>query len=248
MKILIFSLLFSLQVKAKWNGGVDAGYRSLPAGLNASATLAHDNLLWGEYNKTEPLYGYSRVGLSLGGSPTAAAFVQLAPIAPLIFELQKSASYRYIKSSTFDCEKFYCYGNVDRTEMTVTLLGGYDKFVALASYMWREIRVPDSSNQVVAELEYFTLPANQTHTYHEVNLILGYNINEEQSVALAYTSSSVSYRDFKADSIYALYRMKYMQVDLTFGAGTYNSDQPDVAGNGVVFAIGKKFGESLSLF
>ena len=36
--------------------------------------------------------------------------------------------------------------------------------------------------------------------------------------------------------------------DLTAGVGSYESDQTAISGNGILFVIGKKFGDSLSLF
>lgn len=76
---------------------VDFNMRTQPFGTNIVGTAQYDQHLWGEVDKARSLYGYARAGVKAGGSPTAAGFIQVAPIAPLIFEVSKSKTYRFLE-------------------------------------------------------------------------------------------------------------------------------------------------------
>ncbi len=232
---------------AQMNYDLKAGYRSTPAGNNIAATAQYDSLLWGAADKEKPWYGYYSVGFTLGGAPTAAAFVQVAPIAPLIFELQKSATYRFSNSAVFDCDRIYCFGVSDRTEASATILGGYGNIVGFITTLWKNIRLPDSSNPVLSELEYFAATPGE-HFYNETTAALAYRLDEEKSAGIVYSSGRFSEGDRKTNSAYGVFRWKWQELDLTGGLGQYNSDQPGIGGTSFIFAIGKKFGECLSLF
>lgn len=240
-------LLFSINSFAQLNYKYVFQFRSVPGAKNFLATAAYDGLLWGNMDKQKPLYGYYKLGVTLGGSPTAAVFAEVAPIAPVIFKLQRSTTYRYLPSQVFDCENVYCYGVLDRTDFSVSMVAGYSNVVGLFSYLWRDLRLPTSSNSVLAEQELVAATGGNQH-YNEMSLTLGYLLESKNIVGLHYTAGEFSEANHRSSSLYGVYRCKWRDWELTTGIGSYQSDQDYVGGNGVIFSIGKKIGDSLSLF
>lgn len=215
--------------------------------MNVTGIVAYDDLLWGKASKETPLYGYYRLGAVAGGSPTLGAFIEIAPIAPLVFKYQKSMTYRFLKSSSFDCATTYCFGTFERSDFSVHLAAGYGRIIGVASYLWRNMDAPESSNPVAAEQELFTLTSGE-HSYKEAGLTVGYLMRDSSVFGLTFTSATVSEGSRHSSSIYGIYHWKWNGFDLTAGAGRYETEQPDVSASGVLFVIGKKFGDSLSLF
>lgn len=242
-----FISLFSFSTLAQTNASISAGFRSVPPGSNIVASLAHDELLWGEVSPDKPIYGYYRAGIIAGGTPTAAAFFQFAPIAPLVFEIQRGSAYRFSKSPVFDCNQAYCFGVAQRTDVSVKLGAGYKDYIGYLAYLWRDVTLPDSSGPVTAELELMTAtPGN--HFYRQLDIAWGLKLSGERFVGVLHTEAQFSQNEKRSDSTYILYRWKWNAMDLTAGAGSYNTDEKSVGGSGAVFVITKKFGESLSLF
>lgn len=245
----IFLVLFSIGItlKAEVSYKTALQYRSVPSSTNIIASGAYEGLLWGTIDKKSPMYGFYRVGAVLGGSPTAGVFAEVAPIAPIVFKLQQSMTYRFTKSQIFDCSSVYCHGVTNRTDASVSLAGGYQEFVVVASYLWRNITLPQSENSVMSELELFLSTPGQ-HFYNEMTVAVGYQLDEKKTLGLLHTSGRFSDGDRKSSSFYAVYRFPWQDWDLVAGVGNYTTDQAYVGGQGVIFSIGKKFGESLSLF
>lgn len=242
----LFSFL-SLTAFAEVNSNFKFQFRSKPGATNIAGVVAYDDLLWGKASKEMPLYGYYRLGAVAGGSPTLGAFIEVAPVAPLVFRYQKSTTYRFLKSSSFDCASAYCFGAFDRSDFSVQLAAGYGPIIGVATYLWRTLNAPESSNAVVAEQELFTLTSGE-HSYNEAGLTVGYLLHNSNIVGVTFSSAVVSEGNRQSNSVYGIYRWKWNDFDLTAGAGRYDTEQPDVSGSGVLFVIGKKFGDSLSLF
>lgn len=215
--------------------------------MNIAGVVAYDDILWGKVSRETPLYGYYRLGALAGGSPTLGAFIEVAPIAPLVFRYQKSITYRFLKSSSFDCENYYCFGAFDRSDFSVQLAAGYGRVVGAVSYLWRNLNAPESSNPVIAEHELFTVSSGE-HLYNEAGITVGYLMRDSSVVGLTHMSAVISEGNRHSSSIYGIYHWKWKGYDLTAGAGRYDTEQPDVSAVGVLFVIGKKFGDSLSLF
>lgn len=245
-KILFFFTVISLSSYANVHYSFDARYRSQPSGYNVHGSINYDGLLHGVHDKTKPFYGYYRLGAKIGGSPTGAVYLQVAPIAPLIFEVQKGASYRFLQSSSFNCKNVYCFGVVDRTDYIVRLLAGYKKFVFSLSHMYREINTPNSSTPVGLELEYFTVSPG-FHRYNETALLAAYKLEDNRTIGLTYSSNKISEGDRSSSALYGIYRWKMHDFDWTAGVGNMSSDQSNVGGAGVLFMLGRKFGDGLSL-
>ena len=241
------AFFLSFSAVAEVNSNFKFQFRSKPGATNVLGVLAYDELLWGKFSKDTPLYGYYKLGAVAGGSPTLGAFIEVAPIAPLVFRYQKSITYRFLKSSSFDCATEYCFGAFERNDFSVQLAAGYGRMIGFASYLWRNVNAPDSSNPVVAEQELFTISSG-AHSYNEAGLTMGYLLRDSSVVGLNFTSAEISEGSRRSRSIYGIYHWKWNGFDLTAGAGRYDTDQPEVSGSGVLFIIGKKFGESLSLF
>lgn len=246
-RVFLLPLLISAHAFAGINSSYKIQYRSAPGALNILATMAYEDILWGQLSKDKPLYGYYKLGAVLGGSPTFGAFVEVAPFAPLVFRYQKSMTYRFLKSSNFDCATVYCYGVLDRNDFSVQLGAGFGQIFAVASYLWRKLNLPESSNPVMAEQELFTgLPGEQS--LNELGVTIGYLLSDERIVGLHYTSAEFSESKKQSRTAYGIFHWKWSGLDLTAGAGRYESDQTNISSNGVLFVVGKKFGDSLSLF
>lgn len=245
--ILLVLIAFGLSSVAAVNSSYKFSYRSVPSALNFSGQFVYEELLWGKVSKERPFYGFYKVGAVVGGSPTLGAFIELVPVAPLVIKYQQSMTYRFLKSSVFDCTGAYCFGVLNRRDFSVQMAAGYGQIVGVTSYLWRKLNAPESSNPVVAEQELFTTTSGD-HSYNELGVTIGYLLNEERVVGVHYTSAEISEGNRRSNSVYGIYHWKWSGLDLTTGAGRYESEQVNISGGGVFFIIGKKFGESLSLF
>lgn len=245
--LLLIIFFFSQESFAQVQQRYTVSYRTNPAGINAVGSLTYSGLMWGKKEKGNPLYGYYKIGGQLGGAPTAAVFLEVAPIAPVVFEVQKSATYRFLNSSVFDCNNFYCFGVTERTDYSVRAAGKYQDFVLLGSYMWRDIKVPESSKPVMLELENFTVLSGN-HKFNEASIFGGYIIWTGDTAGVAYTQGEFSDLSRKYNSIYGIYHWKKDGIAYTAGVGNFNTDQPNLSGGSIIFSIGKTIGESLSLF
>ncbi len=244
---IIVILAFASFAKAEINSSIYIGARTKPSGTNLIAEGAYDGLLWGAFQKDNPLYGYYRAGLRGGGSPTAEAFIQISPIAPLVFEVQKGSTSRFFSTSNFDCEKYQCQGTVERTEYSVKLGAGYQNIVFLGGLLWRDLKTPVETKKVFIELENFiVLPGN--HRYLENYALLGYKLPNDRLAAIVYSAGEVSAGDQRSSSLYGVYRMKWQQNALSSAIGYYVSDHEHLTGPSAVFSLTRNFGESLSLF
>lgn len=243
----LLATLLGIFAQAEVTYKATAAYRSVPSSANIVTNGAYEGLLWGKVDKQNPMYGYYRVGVVLGLAPTTAVFAEVAPIAPLVFKLQQSMTYRFAKSQIFDCKTVYCFGVANRTDATVSLAGAYQGFVGAATYLWRNLTLPSSENSVMSELELFLTTPGE-HFYNEMTVTVGYQLEDKKIIGLHHTSGRFSDGDRKSSSLYAVYRFPWQDWDLAAGVGSYTTDQAYVGGQGVVFSIGKKFGESLSLF
>ncbi len=244
---LILTLLFSSIAFAQFQQRYTLSYRSNPAGMNAVGSLTYSGLMWGTKEKGNPLYGYYKIGGQLGGAPTAAVFLEVAPIAPVVFEVQKSATYRFLNSSVFDCNNFYCFGVTERTDYSVRAAGKYEDFMFIGSYMWRDIKVPESSKPVMLELENFTVLSGD-HKFNESTLFFGYGLWTGDTLGIVYTQGEFSDLSRRYNSSYGIYHWKKNGIAYTAGIGNFNTDQPNLSGSSLIFSIGKTIGESLSLF
>jgi hypothetical protein len=217
---LFFTILMGLGslAQAGTHYNFNAAFRTDPRANNLTATMAYDGLLRGEASPATPFYSYYRVGAKLGGSPTAAAFLQYAPVAPLIFEVQQSTTQRFMKSSIskVDCNLYECQGNVNRTDYIVKAIVAYQKVFLLQNLLWRNLKTADVNRPVFLEQENFIISPG-TKSYYEATTTIGY-------------------------------RLKYQGFNILLGAGDYRSDQPEMNSNAAVAAISYSFGESLSLF
>lgn len=248
-KQLVFSIIFliSFVVRAEFQQKYSLSYRTTPAGLNPMASLSTDRLLWGSGDKQTPFYGFYKIGIQVAGAPTANIFIELAPIAPLVFSVNKSLSYRFLNSSVFDCNRFYCFGSIDRTDYLIKTAAKFYDFAFVGSYMWRELTAPDSSKSVMLELENFSV-LNGKHKYAEFVLFAGYQRPVGDTLGVLYINGKLPDLNLVSNSIYGVYHWKYRELSYTIGLGNYNTDQANIGGTSVLFSIGKTIGESLSLF
>lgn len=247
-KILIAgSLLFTFNVRAADHYSFDARARSAPTIGNVQATANYDQMLWGEKTPDNPLYSYLRVGARGGGSPTYAGFLQIAPIAPVIFEVQKGITHRFLKISGFNCSEIECKGKMDRTDYSVRLLAAVKDFVIMAHFMWREIRTETIATIVGLEYEFFEVTPG-FHRFMESTWTLGYKLSSGNMVGVVSTQGEISEGNRRSQSIHAIYRFPYQDFSLVAGIGNYKSDQNDLNQMSAIFSATYQWGERLSLY
>lgn len=232
---------------AETNYKLELSTRTKPKGTNFVAEAAYDHLLWGEQNKTKPLYGYARVGAKIGGSPTLAAFVQVAPIAPLIFEVSKSTTKRFLKSSEFNCDQYECIKTVDRIDLSARAVFGYKDFFGSTSFVYREIKTKSNIRSTALELEYFIIPSGTTESYRSHNILLGQKFGEDLAFGLAYEKGQIKNLNKRYENSVGFCKFLWKDVNWVAGAGHFGSTESGITGNGAFLSISKKFGETLSL-
>jgi hypothetical protein len=169
----LFFLFISHSVLADLNYKLDFNMRSQPFGTNVVGTAQYDQRLWGEVDKSRPLYGYARAGVKAGGSPTVAGFLQVAPIAPLIFEVSKSKTYRFLDSKEFNCSTYECKKSVDRFDFSTRLVFGYKNFFGATAINFRDVKTAAQPKLMALEFEYFSVPSGRTHSLVSKNIVLG---------------------------------------------------------------------------
>jgi hypothetical protein len=227
---------------------INALARSYPGAINLSATAAVDKMLWGEYSKETPFYGYYRLGVIGGGAPNYGAFLQIAPIAPVIIGIQQGYTHRFTKIATLNCDVVECKGMVSRTDYSIKILGGYGEYFTAINAGVREIKTPDSSSNVGLEQEIASVPSGY-HRYSETILALGYKITDEKALGFLINSGEFVNQNIKNSSSYLFYRFMWEKYNVTFGVGQYTSNnQNGVDGPSAVFSMTRSWGEKLSLF
>lgn len=253
MKKLIGSML-AIGVLSASTSFADVHYslnlvgRTKPATANPTGTVAYDGMLWGEYNKEKPLYGFYRVGARAGGNPSYGAFVQISPIAPLVFEVAKGTTNRFLKINTLDCDQVECKGKVDRTDYIIRAAAAKGNWVFLGSALWRDIKTEDSPKTIGLEAEFFVVPAGTTTKYTETSFTLGHKLGEDKLVGVMVTNGSLPDYSLKNSSAYAIYRDRWTDYNWAVGAGSFRSDMPDQDGFSAIFSISRTWGDRLSLF
>ena len=252
--LIIIASLFSFQTFAEFNGKIDFSLRTKPLQYNAGVTGAYDGLLWGEVNRTNGLYGFYRVGAKLGGSPTAAAFIQIAPVAPVVFEIQKGTTYRFVKTSGTDCDTYECLHRVDRTDYSMRLGGAYKKFVLMSKFMLREIETEEGTKPIFLELEAFHVRPGHYYRYFENLTMAGYKMDDFSSAGLLYIGGELTGSRARFYSGYGYYNRRMEWATLTAALGyTDNSVAPAAIqdkfrGLSAIVLLSRTFGETLSLF
>lgn len=254
---LIFGILislFSVQTFAQLNGKIDLSLRTKPLQYNGVLTGAYDGHLWGEVDKTKGMYGFYRVGAKLGGSPTAALFLQFAPIAPVVFEIQKSSTYRFVKTGTTDCDKYECLKKIDRADYSVRIGGAFKNFMLMSKFTIRDIETEEGTKPVYLEWEAFHVSPGHYYRAFENLTMLGYKIDDIQSAGLMYIGGELTNTSAHFYSGYGYYNRKLEWATLTAALGYYeNSQAPaDVhskfQGVSALVLLSRTFGDTLSLF
>ncbi len=245
--ILIFTFFQFFTANAATHYSLNVVGRSKPATINPTATIAYDGMLWGEPSKENPVYGYYRIGARTGGNPNLGAFFQVAPIAPLVFEISRGITNRVLKISTLDCDVVSCKGRIDRTDYIIRAVAAKSNLILLASANWREIRTDNVSQVVGLEAEFFTVTAG-FHRFFETTFTLGYKLSEKDLVGLIFNNGEIAEGQRKSSSVYGVYRSKWDEYNWALGAGNYKSDMPDQDGLSIIFSVTRNFGDRLSLF
>ncbi len=246
--ILVLSfIVLSTRVFADFNYKVDFQTRTKPAGTNLVATAQYDHMLWGQLDKANPMYGYMRAGARVGGSPTVAGFVQVAPIAPLIFEVSKGTTKRFMDSKEFNCTTYECKKSVDRTEYSARLVFGYKNFFGTTALSYRDIETDSNTKLTALELEYFTIASGAKHQMITKSFVLGQKYSEDLTFGLSYENSQIKKSLKRYEASVGFVRYKYYDINWTLGASHFSSNEANISGNGAVIGISKSFGETLSL-
>lgn len=244
---LVFLLSISQNVLADFNYKIDFQTRTKPQGTNLLATAQYDHMLWGQLDKTSPMYGYMRAGAKIGGSPTIAGFLQVAPIAPLIFEVSKGTTKRFMDSKEFNCSTYECKKSVDRTDYSARLVFGYKNFFGTTAINFRDIETDTSTKLSALELEYFTIASGSKHRMVTKSLVLGQKYSENLIFGLSYENSQIKKSLKRYEASVGFVRFNYYDINWMLGASHFSSNETNISGNGAIIGISKSFGDTLSL-
>lgn len=247
LNAFILLLAFAATAQADIHYMLNAQGRSHPGSTNLTGTVAYDGILWGESSKENPLYGYYRIGAIAGGAPSYGAFLQIAPIAPLIFEVQRGYTHRFSKIATLNCDVIECKGMVTRTDFTMRAVAAVNQFVFMGHATWRELQTPDVSTPVGLEFEIFEVPPGY-HRYLETSFIIAHMLPENQAVGVMINNGGVAGQNLKNSSAYGVYRFPWNEFNFSVGAGAYTSSAPNQDGFSAFLSITRNWGEKLSLF
>lgn len=247
MKLFVLIFLASLWTHAEYSYELEAVLRTDPRATNMAAKFNYDYLIRGEFSKETPFYSYARAGLVAGGSPSLGAFIEYAPVAPLIFSVQKNWTHRFLDASRFDCETNQCKKNIDRIDYGVRGVLGYENIFFSQSYALREIKTDSEVRTIYIEQEH-ALISSGFHRFQEATSILGYQISKEQIAGVLYTSSWISEGGFRSHTASVFYRQQCGDFSLTFGLSQYKYEQFDIQGPAGFVTLNFSRGEKLSLF
>lgn len=246
--------LFCAPTFAQLNGRIDLSLRTKPLSYNGVLTGAYDGLLWGTVDKTKGMYGFYRAGIRAGGNPTAALFLQVAPVAPVVFEIQKGSTYRFIKTGATDCDRYECLKKIDRTDYSLRLGGAFKNFVFMSKFMIRELETEDGTKPLFLEHETFHVTPGHYYRYFENISMLGYKIDDLQTAGIMYMGGELTNTSAHFYSGYGYYSRKLEWANLTAALGYFeNSAAPaDVRGKfqgaSALILLSRNFGDTLSLF
>lgn len=252
--IIILISLFSVQTFAQYNGRIDLSLRTKPLSFNGVLTGAYDGLLWGSVDKTTGMFGFYRVGVKAGGNPTAAAFLQIAPIAPVVFEIQKGTTYRFLKTGTTDCDLYECLKKIDRTDYSLKIGGALKNFVLMSKFTLRDIETQNGTKPVYLEWEAFHVTPGKYYRYFENVSMLGYKLDDIQTAGIMYIGGELTNTAAHFYSGYGYYSRKMEWANLTAGLGYYDNGAAPAAvhskfqGISALVLLSRNFGETLSLF
>lgn len=247
MRIFVFVCLASLWAQAEISYELEAALRTDPRAMNMTAKFNYDHLLRGEFSKEDPFYSYARAGFIGGGSPTFGAFVEYAPVAPLVFSVQKDWTHRFQKMGRFDCETSQCQKNIDRTDYSARVIVGYQKFFFSQSYTFRELKTDSDSQPIFLEQERALVPSG-FHRFQKVTSIVGYQISEEQMAGVLYAGTWLSETADRSHTASVFFRQECGDFSLTFGLSQYKYEQFDIQGPAGFISLNFSQGQKLSLF
>lgn len=245
--VLTTILMISASAMAEVNYSLTYQGRSYPTANNLVGTISYDGMLWGKFSKEDPSYGYFRIGEKAGGAPSYAAYLQVAPIAPIVFEIQRSYTHRFTKISILDCDAVKCDGRVTRTDYSIRAAAALKNFIFLGNATWREIETPEANTAVGLEFELFTVSPG-THQYFETVLLAGYQLPENHIVGLLAINGELKNQNRKSSSAYVVYRFPWREYAVSTGAGNYTSNENDKSDFSAILSVSRNWGESLSLF
>jgi hypothetical protein len=250
MHNLFFIMLFALNfnVYSALNYKTDFSFRSKPQGINLVGTAQYDHLIWGEGIKENPLYGYWRAGAKIGGSPTLAGFLQVAPVAPLIFEISKSMTKRFLNSKEFNCATYECKKSINRLDFSTKIVFGYQNFFGMGSLNFRDIKTSSESKLMALELEYFSVLSGITHRYFSRSLMFGQKYSNDRSFGVAYENGQIKKINKHFENYLGFVKFNYNDLNWIIAASRFNTNEAGVSGNGLILGLSKTFGDSLSLF
>ena len=232
---------------AEVGSNINAAFRTDPRAKNLTATIFYDYLLHGTPSKETPFYGYARAGAVVGGSPTIAAFLQVAPVAPVVFEVQKSRTIRFDGADRFDCQTYECQGVIDRLDYKIRAAVAYNDFFFAPGFMWREIQTNGDYRPVYIEQEVFVVTPG-FHRLQEGSAVLGYSISDHQQAGVIYTENEISENHFRSRTTSVFYRFPVQDLKITVGLSHFKYEQLNREGPAAFLTLDLDYGQKLSLF
>lgn len=230
MKIFFFSIMFLLNnVWADFDLQGNVNARSWPNLSGAAGIdIGYNFDIWGEINKTNPLYGFMRLEAGFDSSIVVNSADYRFTFYPISFiglgAGRSELNSNFEEFEYFDCSKVRCSGNLDKDYLFGKMIIAYSNLVASAFYRESRNSYDDSEGE--------NLPVGE---YGSVNIV---NPGDERSVLqsyfLGYVSGDNSYGLFSEKLEYlkseqtselnaVVYREKSESYQYTYGVGSQHS-------------------------
>lgn len=232
MKYLLIVFLFiSTNLFAQFDLNLGASGRSYPSiGGDLSASLGYNFVLWGEGNKSNPLYGLIRPAIDLSSSAVINSYTTKIEFFPISFfgivAGKESTISNYKKFTYYDCDNVRCEGNIDRDFLTFKLALAYGPLVAMGSISnVKNTYSFDSQNPntPVAEFRYATVVNPKEEEQYRSNYLIGFKTGIHTfGFATMYSLFHKSNQYYKTN--FAIYKSQYKEdASYVIGAGGLES-------------------------
>lgn len=250
---LIFILLFPLLSVAKTDLSVSVQGRSYPS-LSASALVdaGYSVNLWGEPNKSNPLFGLIRTNIKASSSIVVNDYdtsVSFYPISFIGFGAgQKKMKSNYNEFSYYDCEEVRCKGDLTKDYSFGKIAFGYSYLVSSFYYSEFRNQYSDEKNEKkpVAEYEEVILANPDYDKSIKRSYLLGLKVDD---TVIAFASDNSEY--IESEQYYKMnlliYRKTNESFNYTFGIGGFESSHQG-PGSIFIYKLTYIFSESMALF
>lgn len=251
MKIL-FLFIFTINTYAYFDLSFNASGRTYPsAGGEIGLESGYNQLLWGEGNPKNPLYGFIRPVIKLSSSGvinTAEGRLEFYPVSFLGFvKKYQTVKSDYDQFSFYDCDDVNCKGLIKRDSTIMKLALGAFGVIALGELEFSQNTYDvDKENQPMAEFRFAMLADSNDDDFYRSRYVFAIKHKSGLiGVASEYAKFSNSKQSYNMDLL--IYTHTADRSNYTFGIGQFYSTHVAQGLIGV-FQMKTNFMKSLALF